>query len=243
MNMTNENNKPLNKLIEKAWSMFFKKKYEESEAVFTEVFEKQKVNDALYGRACAYFKMKAYEEALEDLNLYIKNNSDNFKGYHLRGLVYGSMNKTNKALSDFEKTIELQPDYAAVYFDMGGCYLLMKEYQMAYDCFDRSLSRDNSSAEAWFGKGMASLMQKEYSKAVEYFSIALKIDKKFKLALLGRCEAFDASGKAKEFQNDLKKLHKLDPELFTSKKEYLDDEFNNDDFDDESEIEDFTFDD
>lgn len=241
--MSEDNNKNQNTLSEKAWSLFFKKDYDKSEAVFTEVFEEEKAIDALYGRACVYFKLKEYENALEDLNLFLKKTPGCFEGYHLRGLVNGSLNKTKKAFSDFEKTIELQPDYAAVYYDMGGYYLLMKEYQMAYDCFDRCLSRDNSSAEAWFGKGMASLMQKEYSKSVDYFSIALKIDKKFKLALLGRCEAFYANGKIKEFKNDLKKIQKLEPRIFTAEKEHIDNESNNDYFDDDSEIEDFRFDD
>ncbi len=237
--MADTNKKPQTTLIEKAWKKFFKKNYNDSQAVFTKIIENEKNSDALYGRACVYFKMKEYESSLHDLNQFLKKEPKSHKGFHLRGLVKGSLNNTNQALSDIEKSIEINPDYADGYYDMGGCYLLLKEYQKAYDCFERCLSRDNNSAKAWFGKGMASLLKKEYNKAIEYFTIAIKLDKKFVLAILGRCEAFNSIGKKKEAQKDFKKAKKLNPVFF-------EDELNkqkNDDYYDEKEIEDFLFDD
>ncbi len=230
-------------LIEKAWSMFFKKNYEGSGEVFTEVFEKDNVNDALYGRACACFKLQEYENALEDLNMFLKKDPKSYKGFHLRGLVKGSLNKPGKALSDLEKTVELNPDYADGYYDMGGCYLILKDYQNAYDCFERSLSRNNSSSEAWFGKGMASLLKKEYNKAIEYFTIAIKLDKKLVLAILGRCEAFSAMGKMKEAHKEWNRAKKLDSSISELNNKTQGDQNDDRDFDDEQEIEDFSFDD
>ncbi len=243
--------KPKKPLIERAWTKFFKKDFEGSETVFSDTIKEENNDEALYGRACSLFKQKEFDRALNDLNIFLKNNPKSYKAYHLRGLVKGSINKPKEALKDIEKSVKINPAYADGYYDMGGCYLILEEYQKAYDCFERCLTRDKNNAGAWFGKGMASLMNKEYNKAIEYFTITLRLDKKFILALMGRCEAYFLSGQKKESQKDLKRIKTLQPDILDVQDQYVpnniydddnvegDDDDDNDDFDEDKEIEDF----
>lgn len=249
--MEKNNKKTQKPLIEKAWSKFFKKDHEGAKTVFTNIINVEKNDEALYGKACACFKLKEFTNATELLNNYLQKNQKSFKGFHLRGMIKGEMNKYKEAVTDIEKSININPDYSDGYYDLGGCYLMTEEYQKAFDCFERCLTRDKSNAGAWFGKGLVALMNKEYSKAIEYFTIALKLDKKLLLAILGRCEAYYEIGQKKEAFQDFKKAKKLNPDIFDDKRYYNDDLYKDDDNnkkhenkdDNKTEIEDFRFDD
>ncbi len=244
--MENESKARYTRLLEKAWEKFFKKDYAGAEANFTGLIEENNDNNALYGRACAFFKLKEFENSLNDLNQFIKKQPKSYKGYHLRGMVKGSLNKPNEALKDIEKSVKINPEYAEGYYDLGGCYLILDEYQKAYDCFERCLTRDKSKAGAWFGKGMSSLINKEYHKSIEYFTIAVKLDKKFLLALLARCDAYFYTGQKKEAIKDFNKVKKIKPDILEFQKQYYSEtnyhKNEDDEIDENGEIEDFSFD-
>ncbi len=244
--MEKENKSKHTKLLEKAWKKFHEKDYAGAEADFTELIEKTNDSYALYARACAFFKLKEFENSLNDLNQFIKKQPKSYKGYHLRGIVKGSLNKPNDALKDIERSVKINPEYVEGYYDLGGCYLMLDEYQKAYDCFERCLTRDNSNAGAWFGKGMSSLMNKEYHKSIEYFTIAIKLNKKFLLAILARCDAYFTTGQKKEAIKDFNKAKNITPDILEFKKQYYSEpnyhKNEEDEFDGNNEIEDFSFD-
>ncbi len=207
--------------IEEAWKLYNLKKFDEALAVFNELLSKGKNEEALYGRACAFFRTTDLEAALADLCELIKKDSQSHKYLHSRALIYGANEQYDKAVKDMQRLSELFPDNGEVLCDLGGLYLILEEYNKARECFERSADIDKSCPCAWFGKGMVALFLKEHKKAVEYFNIAIKLDAKHKLSYMARAEALFGSGQKKEALKDIKKTLNMDKGFFEDFKDYL----------------------
>jgi tetratricopeptide (TPR) repeat protein len=69
-----------------------------------------------------YLKEQKYEEALQNLNLAIENNSSNEVLYFARGTVYEALKNEDNAVADYKKAIELKPNYFDAVFNLGAYY-------------------------------------------------------------------------------------------------------------------------
>lgn len=207
--------------IEEAWKLYKLKKFDDALGIFNELLDKGKNEEALYGRACAFFRTTDFEAALGDLTELIKKDSQSIKYLHSRALIYGANEQYDKAIKDMQKLSELFPDNGEVLCDLGGLYLILEEYSKARECFERSADIDKSCPCAWFGKGMVALFLKEYKKANEYFNIAIKLDAKHSLSYMARAEASFGNGQKKEALRDVKKALSMDKGFFKDFKDFL----------------------
>ena len=192
---------------EVAWERFYKKDFDAALEMFQSlVAESPNDSEALYGRACALFRISDHEAALTDLNTLIKTDPENTVALHTRALLYGADQHYDRTLRDLKKVSELEPGNGEAWCDMGGTYLLMDDYTNAGVCFERASDIDKSCACAWFGKAAVAMGKKQHKKASEYLNIVLRLDGKHKLAKMARAELAFSEGKKNEALKDIRKL-------------------------------------
>ncbi len=218
-------------VLEDAWKLFNKNKFDDALSVFDALLQEGENLDAKYGRACTLFRIMDYEGAIAELSELIDAQPANVSYQHTRALIYGADEQYDKALQDFEKLTEQHTDNGELWCDLGGLYLVLEEYVKARDCFERSADIDKSCPCAWFGKGSVALYMKEYKKAHEYLNIAIKLDAKHGLAFMARAETLFCAGSKKDAVKDVKKVLSMDKGFVEDFKMFLDDSSsdNNDD--------------
>lgn len=66
-----------------------------------------------------YLKNEKFDEAIENLDLAIKTDPENYIFYYARGTLNNNKGRVEAALEDFKKCIELKDDYFDAYYNMG----------------------------------------------------------------------------------------------------------------------------
>lgn len=221
--MTKKNKTVKIAVLDDAWKLFNKNKFDDALSVFEALLQKDENLDAKYGRACTLFRTMDYEGAVAELSELIAAAPANISYQHTRALIYGADEQYELALNELEKLVEQHPDNGELWCDLGGLYLVLEEYVKARDCFERSADIDKSCPCAWFGKGSVALYLKEYKKAHEYLNIAIKLDAKHGLAYMARAETLFCAGSKKEALKDVKKVLSMDKGFVEDFKMFLDD--------------------
>lgn len=72
-----------------------------------------------------------YEEAIENFDIAIKYDNQNYEAYFYRGCSKYNNFLKREALEDYGKTIEINPDYAQAYFNIGLYYRSINDHEMA----------------------------------------------------------------------------------------------------------------
>ncbi len=206
------------------WKLFFKRKFDDAIAVFNRVIDTKKDQNALYGRACAFFRKSNHESALKDLEALLKTDENNVDYLHTRAMIYGANEQYDKAMKDMNKVLDLHPDNGEAWCDLGGLYLVREDFANARDCFERAADIDKSCSCAWLGKGIAALNFKEYRKANEYLNISVKLEARLTLAYMARAEALFLNGQKKEALKDVKKALTLDQAFLEDYKSTISDQ-------------------
>ncbi len=213
--------------IEDGWKLFFKRKFDDAIAVFNRIIEEKNDQNALYGRACAYYRTSNHEGALTDIEALLKTDESNLDYLHTRAMIHGSNEQYEKAMKDLNKVLDIQPDNGEAWCDLGGLYLVREDFSNARDCFERAADIDKACSCAWLGKGIAALNLKEYRKANEYLNISIKLEAKLTLAYMARAEALFLNGQKKEALKDVKKALSLDQLFFEEFKKVIGDQQEN----------------
>ncbi|MBD77780.1 MAG: hypothetical protein CL840_02410 [Crocinitomicaceae bacterium] len=69
-----------------------------------------------------YLSSERLDEALENLNLAINNDPDNYLFYYIRGVIYDNKDDIENAQMDYRKAIELNPEHFDSYLSLGASY-------------------------------------------------------------------------------------------------------------------------
>lgn len=87
-----------------------KGQYEKSELAFRKTFELYPNSEAYLGRAWLYIMQGRYQEAIEDLNSFLKNIREKGEVYYALGHAYTGAGQLDKARAAFERAVEMNPD-------------------------------------------------------------------------------------------------------------------------------------
>ncbi len=88
-----------------------------------------------------------HEEAIENFNIAIKYDNQNYEAYFYRGCSKYNNFLKQEALEDYSKTIEINPDYAQAYFNIGLYYRSINDHDMACYYFRLAEEKGKSSME------------------------------------------------------------------------------------------------
>lgn len=87
--------------------------------------EDSKYIKSILERAKCYASLEKYNEALQDLNLYIRSNPNDPEAYYVRGVTKLTMNDYNGAVFDLTTCLDIKPDYMSAAEN-----LAMAQYQL-----------------------------------------------------------------------------------------------------------------
>ncbi|NPA39422.1 MAG: tetratricopeptide repeat protein [Thermodesulfobacteria bacterium] len=85
-------------------------------------------------------KQNQYTQALKELKLALKTNSNDPELYNLLGLAYMGKYEYDKAEKAFKKAIALKPTFSEAYTNLGALRMLEHRYEEAIKCFQKALS-------------------------------------------------------------------------------------------------------
>lgn len=111
-------------------------------------------NAALYHeRAYIYYRIAAYDKAMNDINRCILIDSTDATFHLTKGEIYFGQYKAEEAKTEYETALRLKPDMADAEENIGKIYMYLKNWELAIDHINASLKINPNNAEAYFMKG------------------------------------------------------------------------------------------
>lgn len=157
---------------------------------------------ALNSLGAEYMKKKEYALAEKYYNKSIYENSNSYKSFYNRALLYSIKNETKKAISDYTKSIELANYYKA-YVGRATIYYLIKDFSKAINDAEKALVLNPNNAKANFVLANCYDDLNQLDKALYYYNLAISSNSEDPSLFLRRGILF---GKQQQFNlclNDL----------------------------------------
>lgn len=127
-------------------------------------------------RGVAYWKLKQYDRAIDDLTRAITLDPEYRDALYNRGVVYEEVGEYSRAVEDYTRVIALDKDEVIVYYNRGVAYFRLGEFVKAADDFSRAIAIRADYTDAYTNRGATYFNLGEYDKAVADYTRALEID-------------------------------------------------------------------
>lgn len=179
---------------------------------FTKAIElKVNYKDIYIQRSYCLSQLEQYDEAIQDLNIALADNPEDYLLYYNRGLNHLKIRNFQKAKDDFSKSISLNPNYAAAFYNRGLIFLHKGEYDNAISDFSKVIRLDNFHYRAFYKRGVSYEKLGYILKALDDINVSLKINPDYTLALETRAKLLVETGDPEAALSDLIKISKLNP--------------------------------
>lgn len=138
----------------------------------------------LIQRAVAYSVIQNYDDALADLNAYIKLDSTSYIAYWQRAICKVMVNefkasqgiatqlKAVNIINDFNDAIHLNNQDPYLYYNRANFYAQCKQYNKALDDYNEAIKLDKNLAEAYFNKGLVEIYSNNLKAGIQNLSKA-----------------------------------------------------------------------
>lgn len=157
---------------------------------------------ALNSLGAEYMLNKNYDMGLRYLNAAINENTDYYKGYYNRGLLYAQTDRIDKALKDFNKAILLK-EYPKAYVARANVYYMLKDFPKAITDAETVLKVDPDNTKAIYVIATCYDDLNQLDKAMIYYNRLILLNSENPLYYMRRAIVF---GKMQQFESCLKDL-------------------------------------
>lgn len=157
---------------------------------------------ALNSLGAEYMLNKNYDMGLRYLNAAINENTEYYKGYYNRGLLYAQTDRMKDALRDFDVAIALK-QYPKAYVARANVYYTLKDFPKAISDAETVLKNDPSNPKAMYVIANCYDDLNQLDKAMVYYDKVISINPENPLYFLRRAIV---SGKMQKFESCLKDL-------------------------------------
>ena len=140
--------------VNRAATLVQDKKYDEAITILDNVTKRYASwtpSLAYFWRGRAYYKLKQNEQALVDINIYIKYNTGEGNGYMQRGYIYEALKRYDDAVADYTEAIRLQP-LAYCYYIRAKVYESQGKHQERIRDLTSTLNAKNDNMVNLYGK-------------------------------------------------------------------------------------------
>lgn len=118
-----------------------------------------------------------YTSAIEDLNIYIKNNPNDYYSHYLLGF---SLNKTNNkisAIKNYLKCSEINPKFNEVNWQLGYLYYELENYKESIKFYNKYIDlSEKDDIDAHFNIANAYNLINEIDNSIKFFSNVILIN-------------------------------------------------------------------
>ena len=142
------------------------------------------VKPLLFLRAIAYSSIQNFDNAIDDLGIYLQIDSTSSLAYWQRAVCQAKMNEFNAAqgtnielqmanvLGDLSEAIKHAPKNAYLYYNRGTLYALRNDNQRGIDDYTRAIQLEQDLAEAYYNRGLLLIRLKKIDEAIADLSKA-----------------------------------------------------------------------
>ena len=142
------------------------------------------VKPLLFLRAIAYSTIQNFDNAIDDLSIYLQIDSVSSLAYWQRAVCQAKINEFNASqgtnidlksanvLGDLSDALQQSPHNAYLYYNRGNLYAQRQDYLHAIDDYTHAISLEEHLAEAYFNRGLARIHVKKVSEGIEDLSKA-----------------------------------------------------------------------
>ena len=128
---------------------------------------------ALNSLGAEYMLNNNYDLSLRYLNAAINENTNYYKGYYNRGLLYAQTNRMQDALNDFNKAITLK-QYPKAYVARANVYYTLQDFPKAILDAQTVLQKDPTNVKANYVLATSYDDLNELDKALSYYNVVIK---------------------------------------------------------------------
>lgn len=158
---------------------------------------------ALNSLGAEYMLTKNYDMSLRYLNAAINENTEYYKGYYNRGLLYAQTDRMKNALRDFDKAIALK-QYSKAYVARANAYYILKDFPKAISDAEAVLKTDVNNPKANYVLANCYDDLNQLDKALGYYNKVISLNAENPLYFMRRAILH---GKMQQFQMCLQDLN------------------------------------
>jgi tetratricopeptide (TPR) repeat protein len=157
---------------------------------------------ALNSLGAEYMLNKNYDMSLRYLNAAINENTEYYKGYYNRGLLYAQTDRMKNALRDFDKAIAIK-QYPKAYVARANAYYILKDFSKAISDAESVLKTDAINPKANYILANCYDDLNQLDKALVYYNKVISANSENPLYFMRRAILY---GKMQQFQMCLQDL-------------------------------------
>ena len=157
---------------------------------------------ALNSLGAEYMLNKNYDMSLRYLNAAINENTEYYKGYYNRGLLYAQTDRMKNALGDFDKAIALK-QYPKAYVARANTYYILKDFPKAISDAEMVLKTDVNNPKANYVLATCYDDLNQLDKALGFYNKVISVNAENPLYFMRRAILY---GKMLQFQMCLQDL-------------------------------------
>ena len=142
------------------------------------------VKPLLFLRSIAYSSIQNFENAIDDLGIYLQIDSTSSLAYWQRAVCQAKVNEFNASqgtnielqmanvLGDLSDAIKRAPKNAYLYYNRGTLYALRSDNMRAIDDYTEAIKLERNLAEAYYNRGLVYIRLKKTDEAISDLSKA-----------------------------------------------------------------------
>lgn len=157
---------------------------------------------ALNSLGAEYMLNKNYDMSLRYLNAAINENTEYYKGYYNRGLLFAQTDRIKNAIRDFDKAIDLK-QYLKAYVARANAYYLLKDFSKAINDAESALKQDPNNPKANYVLANCYDDLNQLDKSLTYYNKVIASNTENPLYFMRRAIVY---GKMQQYQMCLQDL-------------------------------------
>ena len=126
------------------------KSYRENDKTIRQTFEFKGDELSENEKSFISFMAEKDQKRLEELDVEIKNNPDDYNLYNERAIIYFFDDEYEISIENYTKAIELDPSNAIAYNNRGYAYLELEEHEKAIKDYTKAIEFDGENGKTWF---------------------------------------------------------------------------------------------
>ena len=195
--------------------LHFSGRIEEAQKIYLQLIKKHKTNHTLYYLlGTSFLQLKKYDEAIENLKLSLRYNSNFAETFNNLGIALAKKKNYTEALINYKQAIKIKPTFLDAYLNRGISFNKLKEYQNAIKDFNFVINNDSKNSKAYNNLGNVYKNLKQFDQAIYFYDKAIKNNNNFFEAISNKADAFESKKKFKESLIELNKIYKKEPDFF-----------------------------
>jgi tetratricopeptide (TPR) repeat protein len=105
-------------------------------------------NEVFLRQGNIYYDLKRYTEAIQSLNIYIKNNDSTKRAYRIRAHSYCQISEFASAINDYNNFLKIDSTELDIYFDRAFCFKELEKYQDAIKDYSHIIKYKENDLES-----------------------------------------------------------------------------------------------